>query len=85
METALLVCALQVVSTSNGMSTSFNYHSAKDVLKWRGISVPLYINMLMDIGVLIHLNDEGWTKYITGTMDSGRMLNGDDINRMAGG
>jgi len=47
-----------VVSTSNGMGSSYLYQSAKDVLKWNNLSVKDHIKTVMSIGQLVHLNDE---------------------------
>ena len=79
--TTMIVIASRVVSASNGMSASFLYESAKDVLKWHNLSVKEHINTVMQIGVLLNLDDEAWSKFkYTGTK---KMLDGDDIDRMA--
>ena len=59
-ETAIALVCSQVVSTSNGMSASFLYESAKDVLKWSNLSRKKYISLVMRIGNLIHLEEQGF-------------------------
>jgi len=78
---AMVMIASKVISSSNGMSAFFLYESAKDVLRWHNLSVKKYINTIMSIGTLYHLDDEGWNKYKYKT--TSKMLDGDDIDRLA--
>jgi hypothetical protein len=76
-----LVCS-EVVSYSNGMSASFYYESAKDVLRWHKMSVKKYIKTVMNIGSMIYLDDKTFSSLLTRSSVA-RAYNGDDIDRMA--
>ena len=52
-----VVCS-RIVPSSDGMSTSFLYESAKDVLKWNNMSIQKHIQDVMYIGRLIYMKDE---------------------------
>jgi len=51
------VC-ISCISSSNGMSASFIYQSAKDSLKWHNMSIKDNIQTVMRIGVLLNLSNE---------------------------
>jgi len=57
------VC-LQVVSSSNGMSTSYLYDSVKDVLKWSKLDVRMYAKTVMAIGSIYHLSQEDFEEHL---------------------
>ena len=63
------------------MSGAFLYESAKDTLKWHGLSVKEHIVTIMHIGTLYHLSDEDFAKM--GTTPSSDLLEADVINEMA--
>ena len=52
------------------MSGAFLYESAKDTLKWHGLSVKEHITTIMHIGTLYHLSDEDFAKMGTSTSNS---------------
>ena len=76
-------CCTKIALQPSAAGASFNYSSAKDVLKWEGISRRLYIHDVMRVGLLVGMPDKQWN---TVKMNSDAfMLDGDAINKLAGG
>lgn len=59
----MAMVASQVVITANGMSSGFLYESAKDCLKWAGLSVEEHIRFIMSVGTHYCQSDEDFEKF----------------------
>ena len=78
----------EVVTISNGMSASFLYQSAKDVLGWHKLSIKEHIKTVMRIGDYINLpqkdfdriRDEETFNRVT-VDDLKKVLNGNDKSK----
>ncbi|MCK5744477.1 MAG: hypothetical protein KAH30_07035 [Caldisericia bacterium] len=46
------------------MGASYNYQSAKDVLKWNKVSIRDNINTVMRIGILVNMRDENFNDIV---------------------
>ncbi|MCK5743630.1 MAG: hypothetical protein KAH30_02745 [Caldisericia bacterium] len=47
------------------MGVSYVYQSAKDVLKWRNLSVREHIGTVMQVGNLVYLSDKAFDEITT--------------------
>ena len=59
---SLTIVASRVSSIPAGMTAAFIYESAKDELRWGGISVKEHTGHIMQIGMMIHLDEKAFNE-----------------------
>jgi len=62
------------------MGASYHYESAKDELKWSGVSVKDHIGVVMSVGNLVTLDKKAFSEAGIGKK---RAMTADDLDKLA--